>query len=193
MSRPRTLILASIVWVVFFLVSSAPAAAFAQTESFESGFGAWVPDAQVPIDPNTGQPVAWHIVRSTVRAFQGIWSLEYYLDGRQDDGTIWVERTVPVGTTTVTTVHIDFYMYSAVKSNINAWAVVAYAGVANPETESQFAVIGYTNYDVGWLIYRYDTTVTPGPTTSIWVAFGYSVRWETIRTDYFDYVTVTTS
>ena len=175
------------VWLVFGMTVfawSVPVSAWSQTESFENGFGGWVPDADVPAG------VGWHILRSNVRAFDGQWSLEYYLDGRHDDGTIWVERTVAATGPTVN-VHIDFYMWSDRKGGIGGWPVVAFAGANNPERETDFHIIGYVNYDVGWLIYTYDTTVQIGTTSMFWVAFGYSVTFETVRTDYFDYVTIT--
>src|ERR1700742_1862036 len=57
---------------------AAPAAL--DQESFESGFGASVPDT-------VGRACAWQITRSTDQAYDGKYSLAFYLDGRNDDGT----------------------------------------------------------------------------------------------------------
>ncbi len=163
-------------------------------ESFEEGFRGYVSDSDVPLDPNNpGHEVYWHIERSTEMAYDGIYSLEYTIDGTQDDGTIWLERTIPVEPNTDTRVHVDFRIYSHHEFHINVWPVVAYAGVADPEWEEDFTVVGRTNYGVGWLLYELDTTVSTGSSSEIWVAFGLSVTWETWRTHYFDYVQVSTS
>jgi len=180
----RTATLVGLVFATFVLVESAPASAWTVTESFERDMGGWVADSDVP-------GVPWHITRSTLRAFQGVWSLEYYLNGTRDDGTIWVERSIPANPKTIAQVHIDFWLYSKQRSQVNGWAVVAYAGVANPEREADFTIVGYTDLGTGWFNYHLDTTVPTGVSSTIWVAFGYSVRWEVNRTDYFDYVTVT--
>ena len=180
----RSFVLVGVFFAASMLVATVPVSAWSAVESFETGWGGWVPDADVP-------GVPWHITRSTVRAYQGIWSLEYYLSGIYDQGTIWVERSIPANPFTASQVHIDFWVYSRVKSNTNNWAVVAYAGAANPELATDFTIVGQTDIGVGWFNYHLDKTVTTSGTSVIWVAFGYSVRWETIRTDYFDYVTVT--
>lgn len=64
-------------------------------EGFEQGFGAWVRDADVPLDPNhPGHPVEWNITREKTIVHSGEHALKFFIDGRQDDGTIWVERTI---------------------------------------------------------------------------------------------------
>jgi hypothetical protein len=62
-------------------------------EDFENGFGEWAIDADVPPDPNNpGHFVEWSITRSTDVASSGQYSLKFFIDGRQDDGAIWIEK-----------------------------------------------------------------------------------------------------
>ena len=62
-------------------------------EDFENGFGEWTIDADVPLDPNNpGHFVGWSITRSSDIASSGLYSLKFFIDGRQDDGTIWIEK-----------------------------------------------------------------------------------------------------
>src|SRR5206468_10739004 len=148
------------------------------------GWGGWSVGADVP-------PVPWHIQRSTVRAYQGLWSLEYYLSGARDWGTIWVQRSIPATPGTTVLMHIDFWLYSRGNASAGQWAVVAYAANVPPLKGTDFTVVGNTDIGTGWFNYHLDKSVSTGGSSSIYVAFGYSVRWEVIRTDYFDYVTVT--
>lgn len=83
-------------FLVGWLVVSAPAPLFAGViESFEEGFGAWSTDHY--IDCEVLQPIPcpfyWSITRSTEQAYHGQYGLEGFLDGSNDDGTIWMERT----------------------------------------------------------------------------------------------------
>ena len=66
-------------------------------ESFEEDFGGWEGNADVPLDPNNpGSTVDWNVSRVTSPVKSGQYSVELYIDGRQDDGTVWIERTLSV-------------------------------------------------------------------------------------------------
>jgi hypothetical protein len=85
----------------------------AGNESFEQGFGGWIPDAEVPLDPNNpSQPVAWNVSRAASRAHSGQYSVEPYIDGRQDDGTVWIEKKISVRNNSQIHVEISFEFYS---------------------------------------------------------------------------------
>jgi hypothetical protein len=46
------------------------------SESFESDFGGWIADADVPLDPNNpGHPVDWNVSRVSSLAYSGQYSL----------------------------------------------------------------------------------------------------------------------
>lgn len=67
------------------------------TESFEHDFGGWVADADAPFDPNDpGYTVDWNVSRVASLAHSGEYSVGLYIDGRQDDGTVWIEKKIPV-------------------------------------------------------------------------------------------------
>lgn len=149
-------------------------------EGFEQDFGEWTEDAQVPPDPNSpGQPVAWEVSRTTTVSYSGQYSLELFVDGRQDDGTVWVERKVAVETNSRVQVRVSFEFYSEQESFNVIAAVCAFAGLSDPEVEEDFVVLGPANEAAGWKSYTYDTTLDTETRGEIWVALGITVRWET--------------
>jgi len=161
-----------------------PATAAAPAESFETGFGSWQPDTD-------GLAPAWSVTRSTEQARHGVYSLRVYMDGRQDDGTTWVERRFKVAPNTTVRVTVAFHLWSSRQSDVGTWFVVAAAGTRDPETERDFTRLGSTEQAAGWKQYSALWTVTADAAGAVWVAFGTSVAWETERHHYLDYVSVT--
>lgn len=151
-----------------------------QSESFETGFDNWMTDADVPMDPNNpGHHVAWNVSRVTTRAYSGQYSVALFIDGRQDDGTVWIERKISAKNNSEVRVKITFQLYSEQESfNIIA-GVCAHVGLSNPEEEADFSVIGNANEVAGWKAYSHTTTLNTGSNGEIWVAIGITVRWET--------------
>ncbi len=161
-------------------------------ESFEEDFGGWIEDSDVPVDPNNpGHLVAWNISRVPSLSHSGQYSLEFYIDGRQDDGTIWIEKKIPVKSSSQIHVRVSFEFYSEQESFNVIAGVCAYAGVSNPETEANFTVIGNANEVAGWKRYTYTTTLNTIPNKEIWVGVGLTVRWETEMTYNLDDAKVT--
>ncbi|MCX8153107.1 MAG: hypothetical protein N3E52_01580 [Candidatus Bathyarchaeota archaeon] len=155
----------------------------------ESNLGEWSAKAYVPLDPNNpGNPVQWHIRRVSNVFRSGKYSAEFFLDGTQDDGTIWLERKIRVPSGNNLRVTLSFWLYSEQESFNTIAAVVAYAGVAEPAVEDDFAVIGVANEVAGWRNYAYTFDLNLDSAIEIWVAFGISVRWETCMTYYIDNV-----
>jgi len=156
-------------------------------EDFENGFGEWVADADVPLDPNNpGHPVEWHITRVTSVTHSGQYSLEFFIDGGQDDGTIWIERKINVKKNSQIQVKVSFEFYSEQESFNTIAAVCAYAGIRNPEVEEDLAVLGPANEVAGWKNYTYRTNLSSDSSEEVWVALGITVRWETYMTYYID-------
>ncbi len=86
-------------------------------EDFEGneneGLGEWSTDADVPPDPNNpGNPVQWNITRSATVYNSPAHSAEVFIDGRQDDGTIWLERRVSVEKTGNAWLNVSFWLFS---------------------------------------------------------------------------------
>jgi len=161
-------------------------------EGFESGFEEWEADADVPYDPNNpGQTVGWNITRSTDIAYSGQYAVQLFIDGSQDDGTIWLERRIVTSRNTQVLVTMSFWLYSEHESFNTIAAVVAYAGIRNPEEESDFEVLGAANQVAGWKQYKLETKVNTESDGELWVALGISVRWETVMTYYVDSVEIT--
>lgn len=165
-----------------------------QSESFETGFNNWMADTDVPMDPNNpGHRVAWNVSRVATRVYSGQYSVELFIDGRQDDGTVWIERKILVKNNSEVRVKITFQLYSEQESfNIIA-GVCAYVGFSDPEEEADFSVIGYTNEVAGWKAYSHTATLNTDSYGEIWVAVGITVRWETEMTYNVDDVEIVVS
>lgn len=74
-----------------------------------------IADADVPEDPNNpGQLVEWHISCASNISYSGQKSLEFFIDGRQDDGTIWIETQIKAGR--ISRVKVSFWLYSEQES-----------------------------------------------------------------------------
>jgi len=163
----------------------------AMDDGFEEGSGGWVADADVPADPNKpGHLVAWNITRTTYVANSGRYSLKFFIDGVQDDGTLWIENKISVRNKARIQVKVSFELYSEHES-FNAIAdVCAYAGLRNPEVEGDFTVLGPANEIAGWKKYTYTTILDVGSSDEVWFAVGITVRWETRMTYYIDDVEI---
>ena len=163
-------------------------------EGFEEDFGGWIGDADVPPDPNNpGSLVDWNVSRVTSPVKSEQYSVEFYIDGRQDDGTVWIERKLSVKTNSKIQVTVSFDFYSESESFNVIASVVGFAGSSNPEVEADFTVLGQANEVSGWKRYTHTATLNTGSSGEVWVAVGISVRWETEMTYNLDDVKVTIS
>lgn len=172
-------------------------------ERFEDGFSGWETAADVPEDPNNpGNPVEWHITRSTDRAATGSASLRYFLDGRQDDGTIWIVRPVEVESGQEYDVRMRAEAWSASESFNTLAYLVMYAGPDRPTTEGSFPDPGANSSEAGvtergglrevlnqaegWVSYSFSWETPTLERDNIYVAAGISAVWETEMTYFID-------
>lgn len=161
-------------------------------DGFEDGLDDWTKGADVPDDPNNpGQKVAWAITRSTTQASEGEASAKFTLDGRQDDGTIWLRRSFAASPLQDYTAIVDFRLWSESESfNLIARPAV-YVGNAAPTMEEQFDLSQAANLEPGWRRYIYeDLEVSTGLDGRVHVAVGLSVFFETEITYYIDDVRI---
>ena len=163
-------------------------------EGFEEDFGGWEGDADVPPDPNNADsPVDWNVSRVTSPVKSEQYSVELYIDGRQDDGTVWIEKALSVKRNSQIQVKVSFDFYSESESFNAIAGVVGFAGTSNPEVEADFTVLGQANEVSGWKRYTHTATLKTGSSGEVWVAVGISVLWETEMTYNLDDVEVTIS
>jgi hypothetical protein len=163
-------------------------------EGFEDDFGEWIGDAVVPPDPNNlGSLVDWNVSRVISPVKSGQYSVELYIDGKQDDGTVWIEKELLVKRNAQIQVEVTFDFYSESESFNVIAAVVAFAGIFDPEVEADFTVLGQANEASGWKRYAHTASVNTDSSGQIWVAVGISVRWETEMIYNVDDVKVTIS
>lgn len=146
--------------------------------------GAWVADADVPHDPNISLARQWQIAPVSTEAYSGHRSLLLYLDGRSDDGTIWIERAVPVPPQSDLTADLRFAFG---KEPDIATAPVYYLGLSDPEVELDFNTLPLQD---GWQVYNASVPISTGNSTVLWVAVGLTVSWETEVYHYLDEVEV---
>jgi hypothetical protein len=182
-NRVGLLAAALLCWAVATAPPAAAGTRVTYRESFEQDLGGWQPDTD-------GRARRWLISRTAERAVDGRFSLAYYLDGTNDDGTIWIERTFPVPRDAAVTVHVSFWLYSPTQ-DYTGWPVVATAALANPSREADFRIVGRAGQRVGWAPYALEVRLWTGGATSVYVAVGISANWETIRTHHVDLVETT--
>jgi hypothetical protein len=160
-------------------------------ESFETDFGGWQKDHYIACEELESPCIfEWSIERSAAQAYEGIYSLEGFINGRNDDGTIWMEKAFSLPTNSIVTVDLSFYLWSESQSQVNQWPVVAYIGKKNPEREDDLSIIGFTDEVAGWKRYSVRQVVTTDDVASIWIAFGFGATWEVSRTYFLDLVSV---
>lgn len=156
--------------------------------SFETHLDDWDQGADVPLDPNGGQvPVYWDIAPIIARS--GTRSAMFALDGRQDDGTIWLTRPISVTSATPVTVTVETHIWSR-QASVGLAYVALYAGAKPAQQEEEFRVAGSADDHAGWKAYQAGFTVTPTE-GQVWVAIGISAVWETKLMYAVDDVTVT--
>ncbi len=149
-------------------------------DDFENDFGNWTIGSHVPEDPNNpGHGVEWLVQRSTNHSYSGKYSVLFLIDGRQDDGTIWITRKLTLEPNSEKSVNISFQLWSKEESFNTLAAVVGYIGENNPQAEADFQVLGEANQVSGWRAYSLSNKIVTTNTGEVYVAFGISVRWET--------------
>jgi hypothetical protein len=196
-TRMRTGLKLGISIVILTIISAAAGWYFcpkpsSHTQGFETNFGGWTEDADVPQDPNNpGSYVDWNVSRVNSPAKSGQHSVELYIDGKQDDGTVWIEKALSAKRNAQIHVTVSFDLYSESESFNVIAAVVGFAGTSNPEVEADFTVLGKANDVSGWKRYSYMATLETDSSGEFWVAIGISVRWETEMTYNLDDVEVT--
>ena len=159
-------------------------------DSFENYF-IWNTDSDLPLDPNNpGNYVNWEIKQSSEKAKTGSKSICLFIDGHQDDGTIWFEKEITVQKNAEIKVDLSFELYSPSESFNTIAMVVGCIGLDNPEYEADFTVLGSANMVEGWKKYTLSETVTTDESGKICVGVGISVRWEAEMQYYIDDVEI---
>jgi len=86
-------------------------------EDFEQALDGWEKGSDVPEDPaRPGHPVAWSIEVQPEQASTGRSSARFTIDGKQDDGTIWLMRRFDVAPDTALDVRLTFDFWSESQS-----------------------------------------------------------------------------
>ena len=154
-------------------------------ESFETGFGPWSSQGSVGCQPSC--VFEFSVTRTQERAHDGGWSLDFTANGLHDDGTVWIQRPVEL-TPGTWDIALEFQFFSF-PSDFTNWELVAYIALDPPQVEEDFTLIGSAGIG-GWSPYTHEQTLVVTEPTTAYVALGYNIVWETIRTHWFDSVTL---
>lgn len=157
--------------------------------SFEDDLSGWTVGKDLPTTPGESDEPVDHSASTTADdASDGDRSLELYIEGVADDGTIWVEQ--PVDLTDVQTVTVD--VYSRMNS-ANRMSQVAFFAGEKPDgglSEEDFDREQDIEDHSGWKSYAYSVAELEGDVT---VAIGMNIVWETDITRRFDDVRLETA
>lgn len=160
--------------------------------NFEDGLSDWTPSSDVPEDPNRpGQLINWKIESANNVSYSGNKSILFYIDGLQDDGTIWIKNKLSSDPNVIRNVTVSFQFWSETESFNELAVVVGYIGNETAEVEEDFQVVGAANQAEGWKNYSFSSEVQTDSSGDIYVALGISVRWETHMTYFIDDVNIT--
>ena len=156
------------------------------TESFEhAGRFAWHADFDVPKQFEYPGPKSFYVNHSNSEAYHGEHSMEMYLDGTADDGTIWIETAVPVEPNSHFDVQVNFEVFRYFQDM--AFQPVAAVTLFDPEMERDFQVLEDPAPE-GWTLHSYRTTIFSGPYDMVHIAVGLTCTWETPGTFFIDLV-----
>jgi hypothetical protein len=182
-SAAMALVLATVLMAIAFggCVSSSE---IILKDGFEQGMGDWELGMDLPIDPETDMPVQASAAISNERARSGDASVNLTIDGRQDDGTVWIMRSITVPSDGAINLKISFFVYSESESFNTIAHVVAYIGDDQPVNESSFEKLGPANPIEGWNEFVLEKKLDSNG--EIWIAVGISVAWETWMTYFID-------
>lgn len=176
---------------------SEPSGPVTVSDDFEKGIRNWQKGADVPQDPNAegNTTVSWAIEPTSGRAVSGEFSVNFSIDGSQDDGTIWLVRPLKVQAGQAYQANVSALAYSASESFNTLAHFVMYLGTERPIVEEDFPAPGENTTDTpnasrgglretlnqqeGWRSYGFGWNVPEDNNGTLWAAFGISAVWET--------------
>ena len=110
-------------------------------------------------------------------------------NGAADDGTLWIEKAFDVSPNTPSLITVSFDQFNLMQSDMNRFEVRAMIGDFDPQIQADFAVIGETGTNTGWVPFTYQQTVNSAGGQA-YVALGIRVAWEARRQYWVDHVQV---
>lgn len=155
------------------------------SDGFEFGFGDWIYDFDTPKEYMTGRNRLSFMHTTRDEVFKGKQSLFAFLDGTGDDGTVWIERAVPVPRYTNISVELSFAF--GIQSDL-ATVLMYFMDVYDPEVEVDFSDAGMSN---GWKVYSFKKMIYTGNSNRLWLGGGFTARWETALRKYMDEFKIT--
>lgn len=149
--------------------------------SFEDALDGWTVGKDLPEVPGGSGPVDHGVETTDSLARAGDQSVQFYISGVADDGTIWVQQAVDLSDVAA----VEVAAYSQQQSFNQIAKVAFFAGdePADGLAEADFDTDEHVEDHEGWKDYRYDVSDVDGTAT---VAVGMSVIWETEVRRLFD-------
>jgi hypothetical protein len=160
--------------------------------SYEGSLQTWAKDA-TDLEL-AGSEIEWNILPKTTFPYQGLYSLQYYLNNLNDAGKIWIEKAFSVPASRTYKVEVSYKFASNDWGDVNNFVLLTGASTANPEVAADLTTQGST-YNGGihnyvWLNKSYSFNVTADALGKIWVHVGVWGTWEGARTYYYDNVSI---
>lgn len=205
---PSALAVLTVVGAILLAGCTQPAPGSGLMEDFEAGLAAWSTGADVPDDPNDpGSKVDWSITVGSARARSGVQSVNLTIDGRQDDGTIWIVRSLPVEPGTRYRADVTAHAWSEAESFNTIAHLVMLLSAEPPVDEASFPSTGEheprdedaapgrglrepLDQAAGWKEYAFEWTTPPLEAETLHLAVGITVVWEIRMSRFVDDVEV---
>lgn len=150
--------------------------------SFERDLVGWQVDDDLPTDPRTDSPVRARATVTTEPVSDGDWALALFVDGRQDDGTIWVQQRLDLSR--ATEIALDVFSYQESFNTVAALAVYAGPDPGRGLVEGDFDTTRPSEDHEGWRTQTYPVQQAVDGL----VAVGITVVWESEVTRVLDNV-----
>ncbi len=155
--------------------SSKPKKNLLTNGSFEDGFtfDPWTVGTDLPVDVATGLDVGAGAGVYSGLASDGHYALSLSIDGRHDDGTVWVQQAADLSN--VETISLSVFSPTESFNTLSKVAVYAGPDPRRPLMEADFDTTRAVEDHAGWTTYEYPVDYDRKGV----VAVGISVVWET--------------
>jgi len=195
MIKTRKLLIIFITWI--FIFSGLTTCSVADTNdnyySFESDMDGWDIDST---DTELGDgEIDWHINRSTERATDGDYSLEFFLANWNGAGKIWIEKEFELNPNTQYEIVISYNFATSDYGIWNLFQIIAGVSTKNPETMDDLSFQDDTGHHQGeedyiWLNKSYKIYFKTNDDGLAYVAIGVWGTWDYPRTYFIDEVKI---
>lgn len=154
-------------------------------ESFESDFGRWRKDADESWNEVNGHQ-DWDVERKTDagQAYDGYTYLKMWLDPLYDNGTVWIERPIPIAP------DVSFLELSYFGQRGDPFHPFSYIGTFDPDLTEDLTLAPHL-LSQSWRRHRSLSFYEPNPQPELWFGAGFRIAYtQSMGNELFDLYTV---